>query len=366
MSLIGEEIDLEPYERTRIPVDKLIQLPQTRGEFDRDVEELAQSILNKGGLFSPIAVMKMTEEQFQAHVELTNEIWRSSVDPETYKYYLVDGYHYVVVAGHRRTDAIIQASLEKQQILLAPVHIYDYDPDVFLAIQIDENSLRRDVAHERHALAIVETYRYGLVIGKWNTSTEFARASEGRLTPRLIQDTLAFINLPYFARQLVYGGSLKYSVGVALGRTVPVVKKYYTHLSEGKITPEQLDKDTDAQIEYHAGHIIKTQGLSSVKKAQEYLRGEVKRMEEEMEGSQYVMSLVTPEQRLIEHRRYIKAATRAAWREYSNIPPSRAIEVLKLAGRLGTSSNYESEIRALEETRRTMQRIQLREMAGGG
>jgi hypothetical protein len=359
LPLAKPEVNLSPYETGVIPVDKLVQLPQTRDEIDRDVEELTDSILNKQGLLSPIAVMRMTPEEFDFHVELTNQIWRSSVEVGNYQHCLIDGHYLVVAAGHRRTDAIIGASLREEEILPAPVHIYDYDPDIFISIQIDENNLRREVRSERQALAIVETYRYGEALGKWSTAAEFARSSAGKLTPRMINDTLAFVNLPKLARELVYAGALKYSIGVALGRAVPIVEQYYRFLSKGEIDETHLAQDVEQNVSAMAGHILASQELRSVKKAQTYIQGRVKELQRVMENVEYEFNLVSPDEQLREYRRYIEKQYREAWRDFTALPPERAIKYLKLAGAI-TGEVYQVEIASLETTQQILAKCSIK------
>ena len=332
LSLAGPERRLSPYEVADIPVVKLVQLPQTRDELERDVDELTDSILNKQGLLAPIAVMRMTRAQFEEHVGLTNEIWHSSVNVDNYARFMTDAGYFVVVAGHRRTDAVIQASLRLGEVLPAPVHIYEYDPDIFMSIQIDENNLRRDVKPERHAKAITEIYRYGQLTGRWKSATEFAKASEGKLTPRLVQDALAFANLPLFARNYVYEGDLKYSIGVALGRAVRDVRRLYATRARYDGDEDLLQEDVDTWANAKVAHIVNTSQIRGVAGAQKYIHQAVEDVRNMIEGFDNDFHLISPDDQFLEYLRGQRHECVVAWHDYDVQTPERALRFVKLMG----------------------------------
>jgi hypothetical protein len=217
-------------------------------------------------------------------------------------------------------------------VLEAPVHVYEYDPDVFMSIQIDENNLRRDVKPERHAKAVTEIYRYGELLGRWKSATEFAQASAGKLTPRLVQDALAFANLPLFARNYVYEGDLRYSIGVTLGRAVVEVRRLYATRPVYQGHESYLQDDVDTWINAAVAHIVNTKEIRGVINAQRYIRQRVEDLRVMIEGLNNDFSLVSPEEVWEEYQRGKRKECVAAWQEYLGQSPTRALSFIELAG----------------------------------
>lgn len=277
------------YQTVELPVDSYVRLPQVRSKLNPELGNIKDSIRVRG-LINQIDVAKMSRPQLETYINFVNETWQTTVSIDDYDMQeQPDGYYYVVVAGHTRTEAVSQLQAEDEAgyeyAMIAKVHDIA-TPEEIITLQLDEN-LHSQPAQEQQAIAIVETYRFGLANGSWTNKTEFMKRSKGKFSKRALNDAIGFARLPLEGRDFVFSGEISYSAGVALGRATETVLDHlalklgldFDSDDETSQLPA-LDKAYRETIGIHVAH-IRNRKLNGPA-AKKYILGQVNVMKEEI------------------------------------------------------------------------------------
>ncbi|HET7629791.1 MAG TPA: hypothetical protein VFK03_00285, partial [Candidatus Saccharimonadales bacterium] len=242
------------------------------------------------GLINQIDVAKMNREQLETYIDFVNRTWQTEVAIDDYDLQQQpDGYYYVVVAGHSRTEAVSQLQAENEAgyeyAIIAKVHEVT-TPEEIITLQLDEN-LHSQPAQEQQAVAIVETYRFGLESGSWKNKTEFMKRSKGKFSKKALNDAIGFARLPLEGRDFVFSGEISYSAGVALGRASETVLDHLAlklgfdfDVNDETDNLPVLDKAYRETIGIHVAH-IRNHKLNGPA-AKKYILGQVNLMREEI------------------------------------------------------------------------------------
>ena len=253
------------YEYYNIEANKLVVLPQVRKIKNTKIDELIDSIQDKG-LINQIDVARLTYDELQAHINFLNQLWRKDVSIDSFEN--IEGLYYVVIAGHSRLLAIQEIGKRENCQCMTNVKIHPaHSSEDILAIQLDEN-IHSEPRIEERAIAIIETYRLGLMNGKWNDKNEFIRLNQHKFSRRVLGDALAFSDLPIEVQEFIFKYNIPYAVGVELGRAYPLIEKYEIDKLKD---PENDEIDANQLTECMSLHYgiltMKLQKAGSVKKA---------------------------------------------------------------------------------------------------
>lgn len=218
------------YETVKLYSDEFIKLSQIRGTKNAISAELKESI-RSNGLINPIDVARMSRETLAEYISFTNETWGASARIEDFDAMIrEDGSYYVVIAGHSRHEGIVELENDAEdpmprRRIMAKVHEV-IDPAGIIELQHAEN-ISSVPPQERVAIALVETYNWGVRHGKWSSRKEFLkqRADMG-VTSKTLDYALSFQDMPKSARNFVLSGKVKYMVGVELGASVKVLRDF--------------------------------------------------------------------------------------------------------------------------------------------
>jgi hypothetical protein len=102
---------------------------------------------------------------------------------------------------------------------------------------------------ERRAMSLVRNYIYGLKYGKWANKKQFIELYSDKFSRNELDNATHFANLADDHRDFVYKGSLKYSVAVELGKTVPALLEKYLHEFFDGVEYEELEDEKKAQLD---------------------------------------------------------------------------------------------------------------------
>lgn len=232
------------YQTVELPVASYVRLPQVRSGMNPDLPDLKASIKTRG-LINQIDVAHMSEAQLAVYIDFVNRTWQTSVSLDDYGMQRqFDDSYYVVVAGHSRTEAVLQLQEEDEAgfeyALFAKVHDVS-TPEEIIGLQLDEN-IHSKPAQEQRAIAIVEAYRYGFENGLWANKADFLRQSKGKFSRRTLDEAMGFAELPPEARDFVFSGKLSYNAAVALGAATGTIMDY----TAMKLGLDQAIADTSA------------------------------------------------------------------------------------------------------------------------
>jgi len=296
------------YHETRLErLGDLICVSQVRQGPNPERESLGNSI-EQQGLLNQIDVALLGAEPFEDYIRFVNRVWKSKHDivdftPDD------DGLYHLVIAGHSRVDVITDKAAEKQKAALdegydtswedttiwAKIH-YVSSPQEILAIQMAEN-IHREPSEERRAVALVETYHYGLEVGWWNSKKAFLEQTGDKFTPIMLNRALLFQQLSNELRELVMSNKVQYGVAIEVARLhAPFVQRYGIQkygADQGQIEAGREDAQKAAD-EYVGTIILKADsGKWSITKAREHVndylntwRGEIKELEIDLSGKE--------------------------------------------------------------------------------
>lgn len=227
------------YEYMIIDPDKLVVLPQVRKIKNAKIDEIVDSIEDRG-LINPLDVAKLSYEELKNHIKFLNQLWKKNTNIDDFK--PIGDFYYVVIAGHTRLEAIKKISKQKKRKVEVAVKIHKVKTsEEILAIQLDENIYSEPKLEER-AIAIIETYRLGIINGKWHDKKEFIKQNQNRFSRRVLSDALVFADLPIEIQEYVFSRNIPFAVGVELGRIYPLIKKYEADHVESNTALEQSIK----------------------------------------------------------------------------------------------------------------------------
>jgi hypothetical protein len=199
----------------------------------------------------------MDYEGLKNHINFINQLWKKNIDITSFT--PIGDYYYVVIAGHTRLDGIKDIAKKKNCEAKVTVKLHNVKTsEEILAIQLDEN-IHSEPRLEERAIAIIETYRLGIMNGKWHDQDDFIKQNKSKFSRRVLNDALVFSNLPLEVQEYIYSKNIPFAVGVELGRIYPLVEKEEIGYVESNISLEQ-------NIGYHyARLLIKLQQAKSVK-----------------------------------------------------------------------------------------------------
>ena len=144
----------------------IITLAQVRENINPEsLEELKESIRQKGGLINPVVLAVFDFVEFKKYLEFINEIHNAKYDISDFTAIpCKDKKVYpVLIAGHRRLEAIRQINKEKQvpkKTLWVKADIHEnMNIEDALLLQVAENTHER-VSVAREAVVIASTWKY--------------------------------------------------------------------------------------------------------------------------------------------------------------------------------------------------------------
>jgi hypothetical protein len=297
--------NMEPYvfglhNREISNIGSLIMLGQVRPDGDWFDPVLFEDIA-RNGLENEPTVALQDPDSFKKYVEFTNDVWRNEINFDDFP---AQDVYRVVISGHRRmynvwaianlVSGLINVSggyADPSEVLISHKTVVNPDPYQILSLQLGEN-IYQSPPPEREAMAIVESYKWGLDQGSWSSAAEFSRATEGRFSPRVIREALLFVDLADDLRELVFAGAIHYGTGVELGRTKPALAdyylfKYFDGKSYAELTNEQRSELDEMSNEWLGMRSLEIQDSKLNRTAaQKKLRGYRKAWSEEIEAAQ--------------------------------------------------------------------------------
>lgn len=211
------------HELKRVPVRNLIMMPQVRAKLNPDYHSIKESIRG-GDLINQPDIAVMTRDTFAVYVEFVNEVWGSELTVEEFDDIAMDDMYHLVIAGHTRTEGILEIADDDgvNHNVMCKVHDAD-DPMSIVALQLDEN-LHSKPPVERSALVIVESYLLGKKQGEWKNEKEFVAKVEKKFSKEQVSDAVGFARLPEEIRDFVFSRQLHYAAALALGRGSQVIE----------------------------------------------------------------------------------------------------------------------------------------------
>lgn len=220
------------FETVVLFVDQFIKLKQVRGERNGALQQLKDSIQRRvesgrSGLINQFDTVRVDEETLQQYVEFTNTVWKGNVDIADLEHgRQPDGSYYLVNAGHTRHEALSELEAEgaiPRWRVEAKVHPIT-SIDEFIEQQLDEN-IHTQPPRERRAIAIIESYYWGLKSGAWANQKEYL-SQHSDVSKTTLSEALAFSNLPSGIRDFVLSGKMSYNAGLELGKAAGELEAY--------------------------------------------------------------------------------------------------------------------------------------------
>lgn len=219
------------YEHIIIDINRLVVLPQVRKIKNSKLDELADSISDRG-LINPLDVARLNYSELTKHINFLNQLWKKNINIDLFS--PVDGFYYVVIAGHSRLEALKKnaKSNKREDEVVVKIHKAKTSEEI-LAVQLDENIYVEPRVEER-AVAIIETYRLGIMNGKWKDKNDFIKQNHDKFSKRVLNDALFFAELPLEIQEYVFSNNIFFTIGVELGKLYPLVEKYEADFDEEK------------------------------------------------------------------------------------------------------------------------------------
>lgn len=339
------------FEPVRLYASQFIKLAQIRPGENGVLDELKDSIERRGKALNPIDCARLDAETLSEYIAFTNKVWGANKTIEDFAEQNIDGYYYLVCAGHSRHEAITQLEAEGRiptYRMLGKVHPIESVQDI-LDIQYDEN-IHSKPPVERSSFVSVESYLWGLERGDWSSVQEFAEARGlTRQKTGMLVDGILFVHLPPTFREFVFKKKMSYTAGIELARTGEVLKESIAHKVLGapydSVEDEELKAEIDEQIMRELviktntitrGRLNSTASVKLLKAWQQELRASLRTKEEQDEAAAQETNLglfeimATPREMLAEMRRASQEQINEFMRQYGRTPSSSAYELLQL------------------------------------
>ncbi len=339
------------FEPVRLYASQFIKLAQIRPGENGVLDELKDSIERRGKALNPIDCARLDAETLSEYIAFTNKVWGANKTIEDFTGQNIDGYYYLVCAGHSRHEAITQLEAEGRiptYRMLGKVHPIESVQDI-LDIQYDEN-IHSKPPVERSSFVSVESYLWGLERGDWSSVQEFAEARGlTRQKTGMLVDGILFVHLPPTFREFVFKKKMSYTAGIELARTGEVLKESIAHkvlgASYDSVEDEELKAEIDEQIMRELviktntitrGRLNSTASVKLLKAWQQELRASLRTKEEQDEAAAQETNLglfeimATPREMLAEMRRASQEQINEFMRQYGRTPSSSAYELLQL------------------------------------
>lgn len=332
-----------------VSLNSTIRVSQQRGAYNPAFPSIKDSIKN-GDIINPPDIAFLQRDALDAYLQFINKVWGDSHSIDQYQPD-EDGYYHLVIAGHTRVEAMVELEDEKLQqaveegfdISVFPAatiqsKIYrDLQPEDILALQMDEN-LHEKPSQERSALAMVETYLYGLEVGKWRTKKQFIEANERKFSQESLNKALVFAELDQTTRDFVFTGAVQYGPVVELAKTVEAHRRYIRlKFFDGRdLSDLSLDEvqEIEAEIQqWNAAEIAFLQkqrlNVTACKKRFEKFRRDWESYTPG-QGSQEALFMVDPTREWRDMRRHTRDTLRQRVKEIATLPLSGAFQALQL------------------------------------
>jgi hypothetical protein len=314
------------YEHITLDASQLVVLPQVRKIKNSKIDDLVDSIEDKG-LINPIDVTRLTYDELSAHIAFINQLWKKDVKIESFN--KIGNDYYVVIAGHSRLQAIKTIGERKNCNCLVTIKIHSaHTSEDILAIQLDEN-IHSEPRIEERAIAIIETYRLGMINGKWSNRNEFISKNQNKFSRRILSDAIDFSNSPVEIQEYVFANNISFTVGVELGRMYPLVEKYENDLIVGQEPVEQ-------NIKLHYASLLMKLQKKSIKRSLEIIRGNIKMIDdhfrepEDLQQEMFAWFNSSPERQGNEYRKELIDAYNKAALALNTMPFEYFMNVLNL------------------------------------
>lgn len=347
------EIVYGSYETVKLPARSYVKMSQVRSERNRVTNELKDSLLNSGlGLISQLHVARMTPDGLAEYVDFVNHVWNSNTNFEQFTYQQQsDGFFYLIIDGHSRHQAIEELEEEGKippAIIVSNVHNVN-SPEEIIQLQMHAN-IHSQPPRERRAIAIVESYEWGLATGRWTSQSDYIKKHHN-VSATVLSEALAFSNLPKEVRDYVFANRIPYAAGVALGAAAPdfrndIIRK--TNLTSD-VTPEQtevLEKTVKTLLMVEVQRILEaklnsTAAEKRIRSIREQMRRKLEAADNAHDDSQsheqgalFELGLKSSEELLAEELASSKQALVSYLRHYSRTPSSAAADLIELASPL--------------------------------
>lgn len=344
-----------------LSADCIVTLPQVRTNKNSKTEELADSI-DTNGLINQVDVALMAPEQLAQHLDFINHLWKTNVNLGDYGEPTLDGYYPVLIAGHSRLAAI---KLKEEQTgrktgLFAKIYD-DVSSGQFITLQLAEN-IHEEPREEDRAVAIVESYRYGMMTGKWSSPREFLAASgnEFRFNKKDLEAAIAFSELPQEIRDRVPSGMLYYESAVGLGKNLRLIREYEAYRLGKSGTPEEIEECYCLELLRLVNSLseIRISSKGTPKKARQFLNGQIKSKQdslaspdEKAEEDQTMLSWFgsAPDRQRTTYLSEVRSRYRETINELSKRPTDLTISALELDTAL-RGIDHSSEMHAVRRT----------------
>lgn len=263
------------WEDSHIPIGSVNVLPvQPRRTFRR-IEELAETIAEKGYCFPPIVAM-YDRAGAESHLRYANSVWAEanlSLDRLAPSRYAGQEVFYILIAGERRIRAgrnLLETGCERCRKRyegkvpygaclqrhfrnphnLIPVRIpMGATPAEAFEIQILENTTQEPVPAHEQADADYFHWRYRRMFQPDLSIADFARIT-GR-SESAIRDILRFADLPILIQDMVREGSIQYGIATQIGRLQQQLRQPGKELGisdEELVSMAQMAKLTKATV----------------------------------------------------------------------------------------------------------------------
>jgi len=319
----------DDFEYIILPVEHIAVLPQVRKIKNAKLDELIDSI-ESGYLINLIDVAKLTEAEFQSHIDFINALWKKDIKKGDFT--LVDGFYYVAIAGHTRIDVFKISGKKNNFYPLAKVKIHPITTsEEILRVQLDEN-IHSEPRIEERAIAIIESYRIGIQNGRYQDKNDFIKKTEHKFSKRILHEALVFSDSPVEVQEYVFTSNIPYAVGVELGKMASLIERAELALSDSQ---EQLENNIRIHYQILLNNILKQKSPSG-KRSLEILRGHadhlIKILEPKAEDEQEMIDwfLDSPNRQYLEYRTDLIAEYNSTARELNSMPFRRALELLNL------------------------------------
>lgn len=349
------------HETIVLPAESFVRLPQVRSGLNPDLPDLKQSIRTRG-LLNPIDVAHMHREQLETYIAFVNHTWKTAVSVDDYAMQQQpDGMYYLVVAGHTRTEAICQMQAEDatgyEYSVVAKVHPIA-SPEEIIGLQLDEN-IHSKPPQEQRAIAIIETYRYGLENGVWLSKADFLRQSKGKCSRRVLDEAMGFAQLPPEAIDFVFSGRLSYNAAVTLGMATDTIMNHVAFkLGYGDDMPSDAADEFDTAYRQEIALMIariSNRGLNGTA-AKKYIHGQVTQKQQEMEKNaqqspQEEMFMISAREQAEAYKCQLQKEYEAALRDMKQHSIEAVGDALRLHRRLIGERGVDN-LRREEEARR--------------
>lgn len=268
------------YEYLKVPVDKIIVLPQVRSGENRAQTELTQSITSTGRLMNPVDIALMSQGQLVNHLDFINNIWNTSANINDFGEPNNDLYP-VLIAGHSRLKSIkeLQADSDGPKSIVAKIHNISSSAD-FLSLQLAENTYN-NIKPERRAMAIVEMFQYGFNknadaedINHWSSHADFIRKNGNNISEEMLRDGIALTKLSPEVRDFVFAGKLYYGAAVEIGKNADVIMDYAKHRLGETADTDDINKAYNFELAILINNLIESRKNSkgSLKRAINLIR----------------------------------------------------------------------------------------------